>query len=225
MGSGVIVRVVRAAVFAGVSLSLSAGGYLLVTGAPLPAATTLWAGLAVFALALLLTADERGFVRIAAVLVPLELALNATFNLGQETCAPGVQPASALGGLPDLLLCGGGATRGPAVGPGLLHLAIPAEPTTSRFALLLAVDLLAALLAAAWLRRGEAAVFRTLRAVAVFAASLAAVPLRVIFAVLAPTSQVGVAVAPAPRLSQPGPQDVLLRTARRRGPPLLAAMC
>jgi hypothetical protein len=213
-------------VFAGVSLSLSAGGQLLATGAPLPVATTLWAGLAVFLLALLLAAEqERGYARIAALLAPLELVLNATFNIGQASCGPGVPPDRALNGLPNLLLCGGGDLNGPSaspVRPGLLHLSLPIAPSAWQFSLLLAVHLLAALLAALWLRRGEAAVWRTLRAVAVVATA----PLRMLFAVLVPVVRtVGVAVPSAPRRSQPGPQDVLLHTARRRGPPLLPAMC
>ncbi|MFC1434171.1 hypothetical protein ACEZDB_26330 [Streptacidiphilus sp. N1-3] len=229
-GGTVVLRVVRAAVFAGVSLSLSAGGQLLVTGAPLPVATVLWAGLAVFLLALLLAAGERGYLRIAAVLAPLELVLNATFNLGQASCGPGVPPTTSgrsLNGLPDLLLCGGGQLHGPTAawagpGPGLPHLTLPPAPSAWQFSLLLAVHLLAALLAALWLRRGEAAVFRTLRAVAAFATA----PLRVLFAVLVPLVQTaGVGQPPAPRRSQPGPQQVLLRTARRRGPPPLPAMC
>jgi hypothetical protein len=222
-------RVARAAVFASVSLSLSAGGQLLATGAPLPVATVLWAGLAVFLLALLLAAEnERGYAGIAALLVPLELVLNATFNIGQASCGPGVPPDRALNGLPNLLLCGGGDLHGPSAGPvrpGLLHLSLPVAPSAWQFTLLLAVHLLAALLAALWLRRGEAAVFRTLRAVAVVAV-VATVPLRMLFAVLVPVVRaVGVAVAPAPRRSQPGPQEVLLHTARRRGPPLLPVMC
>ena len=226
MGGTAWLRVARAAVFAGVSVALSAGGQLLATGAPLPVATTLWAALAVFLLALLLAAEnERGYAGIAALLAPLELVLNATFNIGQASCGPGVPSDRALSGLPNLLLCGGGDLHGPSalpVRPGLLHLSLPVAPSAWQFGLLLTVHLLAALLAALWLRRGEAAVFRTLRAVAVGATA----PLRVLFAVLVPVVRaVGVAVAPAPRRSQPGPQEVLLHTARRRGPPLLPAMC
>ncbi len=223
-------RVVRAAVFAGVSLSLSAGGQLLATGAPLPVATVLWAGLAVFLLALLLAAqNERGYAGIAALLVPLELVLNATFNIGQASCGPGVPPDRALSGLPNLLLCGGGDLHGPAsspVGPGLLHLSLPSAPSAWQFALLLAVHLLAALLTAVWLRRGEAAVFRMLRVAAVVAV-VATAPLRaLLLALLVPVPPTpGVSVPPAPRRSRPGPQEVLLHTARRRGPPLLPAMC
>lgn len=213
--------------FAGVSLSLSAGGQLLVTGAPLPVATTLWAGLAVFTLALLLASGgERSYLRIAAVLAPLELVLNATFNLGQASCGPGVPSGQALNGLPGLLLCGGGDLRGPVggvAGPGLLHVSLPVSPSAWEFGLLLAVHLLAALAAALWLRRGEAAVFRTLRAVTAYATG----PLRALFVLLVPvpTTVGGPSAPPAPRRSQPGPQDVLLRTARRRGPPPLLAVC
>ncbi|MFC1418407.1 hypothetical protein [Streptacidiphilus cavernicola] len=229
MGGTVLLRVARAAVFAGVSLSLSAGGQLLATGAPLPVATALWAGLAVFLLALLLAAEgERGYARIAALLVPLELVLNAAFNIGQASCGPGVPPGRALNGLPTLLLCGGGDLHGPTaspVGPGLLHLSLPNALSAWQFALLLAVHLLAALLAALWLRRGEAAVFRTLRTVTVLAA-VALAPLRaVLLALLVPVARTpGISAPPAPRRSRPGPQDVLLRTARRRGPPLLPGM-
>lgn len=219
-----MLRVLRAAVFAGVSLSLSAGGQLLVTGAPLPVATTLWAWLAVFALALLLSGGERGFVRIAALLVPLELVLNATFNLGQADCGPGAPTGRTLNGLPTLLLCGGGPVHGGVLGQGLLRLAVPTRPSAAEFALLLAVHLAVALLAALWLRQGEAAVFRTLRTVA----ALAAAPLRVLAALLAllapvPARTAGVSSPPAPRRDQPGPQQVLRRTAPRRGPPLPAA--
>jgi hypothetical protein len=213
----------RAAVFAVLALSLSAAGHILITGAPLPVATVCWSGVVVFLLALLLCAQERSFAQIAAALVPLELMLNGAFNLGQQTCGPGVHQVYAMGGLPDLLLCGGDQGRSMTVGSTpleALHLAVPLHPTVGQFVMLLAAHVLAALLAAAWLRRGESAVFRTLRAVAVHAAA----PLRVFLAlvVLVPVAGPGVAVPPAPRRDGPGPQDVLRRTALTRGPPALS---
>ncbi|HMG64055.1 MAG TPA: hypothetical protein VK599_13995 [Streptosporangiaceae bacterium] len=58
----------------------------------------------------------RRYARIAALLVPLELVLNATFNIGQVSCGPGLPPDRALNGLPNLLLCGGGDLNGPQRG-------------------------------------------------------------------------------------------------------------
>ncbi|MDH6709224.1 hypothetical protein P3T27_005970 [Kitasatospora sp. MAA19] len=58
--------------------------------------------------ALLLSGNERGFGQITAVLVPLELALNAVYNAGQASCETGRGQGGGL--LPDLL-CGGAAVR------------------------------------------------------------------------------------------------------------------
>jgi hypothetical protein len=222
MSTGATVRAIRAAVFAVLALSVSAGGHILITGAPLPVVTTCWAGLAVFLVALLLCGDERSYLQIATALVPLELMLNGAFNLGQQACGQGTHQLYAVGGLPDLLLCGNGPARGMTVGSApleALHLSVPVHPTAGQFLLLLAAHVLAALLAAVWLRRGESAVFRTLRAVGAYAAA----PLRVLLALLVlPVAVPGTVVPPAPRRSHPGPQDVLLRTVLRRGPPLLS---
>lgn len=78
--------------------------------------------------------------------------------------------------------------------------------------------LLLSLLAAAWLRSGERAVFVVLAAVA----AVLAVPLRllVLFVPPAPRPPSLTAVPPGPDL--PGPQRVLLRGLPRRGPPACA---
>jgi hypothetical protein len=123
-------------VFTALLLALSAGGHILLTGA-----------------ALLLSGTERGFVQIAAVLVPLELALNAVYNAGQATCATGTARTGGL--LPDL--CGGGPVHGLESVPVL-----PGQLTSGRLALVFLAHVGAALVAAVWLRQGEKAVFRLL---------------------------------------------------------------
>ncbi|GAA1942071.1 hypothetical protein [Kitasatospora viridis] len=225
MELGATIRMLRAGVFTALLLVLSAGGHVLLTGAPLPPTVMAAAGLATFAVTLRLAAVERGFARIAIVLGTLELALNTLYNVGQDTCAG---PVRSGGLLPDLL-CGGAPA--PTVGGGALHQVIAApfqqilttqlHLTTSQLALVLLAHLAAALLGALWLRRGEHAAFQLLAALALTAMR----PVRLLLTwLLAPA-----APAPGPRLphrptpDRRRPQDVLLRAVARRGPPLVVA--
>jgi hypothetical protein len=223
MSAGGGLRTLRAVVFAVLAVLLSAGGHLVVTGRPLPLVTLLVAGAAVLGLALLLTGGERRYPQIAGLLIPVELALNALFNSAQEQCA--ATPGTTSGGWPGLLVCGGGSVR-----PGLLGAATQ-HPTQSLAALaagqillLLALHTFIALLAAAWLWRGEVATFVVLRA----AAALSWRGLATLLALLTAPSP-----APLPPMWRvpplerpcPGPQDVLRRTSPRRGPPVLAPAC
>lgn len=218
MAAGVGLRTLRAVVFTVLSVLLSAGGHLLVTGRPLPVATILLASVAVLGLAMLLTAGERRYLQIAAVLVPVELTLNAWFNTAQERCTA---VAHAAGGWPGLLTCGGGSVR-----PGLLGTTATSAHAlvaiaTGQVLLLLALHLLVALLAAAWLRGGEVAVFAVLRA----AATLSWAGLTALLAWLAVPAPAPVPpswrVPPLEWLGS-GPQEVLRRTSLRRGPPVFA---
>ncbi|MHA6762628.1 hypothetical protein [Streptacidiphilus sp. PAMC 29251] len=217
-------RMMRAAVFAALSVLLSSGVRLVVTGQPLPVDTVLIAFAGSLGAAILLTAAERGFWCIAAVLVPLQMSLNALFNAGQQSCPPGTGTGVGVGvsGWPGVLACGGGSIR-----PGLIG-ATAGVPralvslTTGQVVLLLALHLLLALATAWWLRRGEAAIHRTLHAVAAFARG----PLRsLLLFLVAPLPRATPVLPPTPRRSQPGPQDVRVRTARRRGPPACAPAC
>uniref|UniRef100_UPI001488DDAE hypothetical protein n=1 Tax=Streptomyces sp. I05A-00742 TaxID=2732853 RepID=UPI001488DDAE len=145
-------RALRAALFTAVCLLLAASCQVLLSGRPLPLPLLGAVAAGVLALAYALAGRERGYGRIAALLVPLELAVGTLLRTGQDTCYDGRGRP-----LPGALavICGGGGTGG--------SLARFAGPGTSPW-LLLAGHLAAGLLAAAWLGRGEAALGRLLRA-------------------------------------------------------------
>ncbi|MEY9848846.1 hypothetical protein [Streptacidiphilus sp. MAP5-3] len=219
-------RLLRAVVFAALSVMLPVGARLAVTGQPVPVDVALLALGGSLVVALLLFAGERGYRSIVAVLVPLQVGMNVLFNTGQQSCPPG--PVAAHAGLPGwgMLACGGGTIR-----PGLLglteqtHAALVAL-TGGQAMLLLVVHLVLALAAAWWLRRGEAALFALVR-VAVLAGwhGVRALLVRLSAPVALPEPSGPRPPLPAPRSKARGPQDVLPRTAPRRGPPMLAQAC
>ncbi|WP_123817027.1 hypothetical protein [Kitasatospora cineracea] len=208
-------RGVRAAVFAALSVLLPIGARLLVTGRPMPIDLALAASAVAFAGAWALSSVERGYWAIAALLLPLQLACNALFNLGQSTCPPGASGGSGW----QVLACGGGSIQ-----PGLLGSAQPVADGLSALTglgalVLLVVHLVLALAAAWWLRCGEAAVFDLLRALAVTVRSLL---LPALARLLAPAGIPGVPLPPTPAFELRGPQDALLACSPLRGPPVPA---
>ncbi|WP_042430646.1 hypothetical protein [Streptacidiphilus anmyonensis] len=217
------IRLLRAVVFAALSVLLSTGARLVVTGQPVPLDVVALAFSFSLGTALILFAAERRYWTIVAVMVPLQLALNALLNIGQQNCPPG---AGTPGGLSrwSMLACGGGSIR-----PGLLGLTEQAPRalvslTGGAALLLVAVHLVLALVAAWWLRRGEAALFTLLSTVAL--ASWTGV--RALLAWL--TTPVALPEAPswAPPAAPdglPGPQDAQLSAASRRGPPAVVRAC
>ena len=184
---------------------------------------------AVFLLAFALAGRERGYGRIAALLVPLELAADTVFTTGQHTCyGAGRRPghrSAALGrrrsavrrrqvGAPaGRVTARGGAVRergvlgplgaGPRRRPGCCS-----PPTSRRPA------------AAAWLRRGEAALAALLRA----AAGAAFRPL-LVRAACRGTAAVPGARTRAARAPGTGPAHapLLTHSVDRRGPPAPAS--
>ncbi|MFF4155527.1 hypothetical protein [Streptomyces sp. NPDC001678] len=200
-------RALRAALFAALCVLLSAASHVLLSGKPLPPATVAGAGVAVFALAYALAGRERGYGRIAALLVPLELGAAALFTAGQDTCygRPG-HPATG-GAL--TWLCEGGMG-----GP----LARWAAPGTAPW-LLLAGHVAVGLLAAVWLRRGEAALAGLLRATA----AVAFRPLRLAAAVLDARARAAAGPVRSVRARREAPSrhafPLLVHSVVRRGPP------
>ncbi|MEW2634667.1 hypothetical protein AB0903_24240 [Streptomyces sp. NPDC048389] len=226
--SGTRLRGLRAAIFTALVVTLSAASHVLLSGAPLPLTTVAALTAAVFAVAFALSGKERGFWRIAGLLIPLELAADTVFTTGQHVCyGPSGGPVSgSLRAVGLDVLCGGGevgaalpGTALPADDQGLaavLRTADPAQPW-----LLLAAHVGVGLLAAAWLWRGESAVARLLRAVGAFA-------FRPMLLAVAATH------APGPGRRAPRPQPYAPRPARtrppvhsvgRRGPPRSVALC
>lgn len=225
--SGMQLRGLRAAIFTALVVTLSAASHVLLSRAPLPLTTVAALAAAVFAVAFALSGKERGFWRIAGLLIPLELAADTVFTTGQHVCyGPAGGPvAGSLRAVGFDVLCGGevgAALPGTALPvdeqglAALLRTADPAQPW-----LLLAAHVGVGLLAAAWLRRGESAVAGLLRTVGDFTFR----PLLLAVAAVH---------APGPGRRGPCPRPYTPRTARtrllvhsvgRRGPPRSVALC
>ncbi|MFG2473285.1 hypothetical protein [Streptomyces fagopyri] len=222
--SGTQLRAVRAALFTAVVVTLSAASHVLLSRVALPLGTVAAITAAVFVIAYALAGRERGFGRIAALLIPLELAADTVFTTGQHVCygrsgGPVAGPLRAVG---LDLLCGG------SVGAPLAHvtggddraatLLVHADPAAAW--LLLAAHVCVGLLAAAWLRRGERALDQLLRAVAASTFR----PL------LIAAAAVTVRLTPVRRLPRPARRSTPVRTRLfvhslgRRGPPRSAAL-
>ncbi|QMU80153.1 hypothetical protein GXW83_09430 [Streptacidiphilus sp. PB12-B1b] len=211
----------RALVFTLLTVVLSSGSHVLMTSEPLPWPTVLAAAAGSLLLALLLGRRERSYAAIAALLVPLELALDTLFTDGQAQCyqATGGGPLIGPWHSVNTLICGSG---GPtpvlhAAGGGL-------SPW-----LVLAAHLLVGLLAAWWLSQGETAAFRLARAVGA-AAGLFAAPLRralrlAVAALLAPEPQPGPGRRRPERTAAPARPRLRHTLARRGPPPLPRAAC
>lgn len=169
-GTTTQLRLLRAAVFAALCVTLSATSHVLLSRAPLPAAVLVPAAAGVFAVAYLLAGRERGFWQIAGLLVPVELAVDFLFTKGQDTCygASGGPLAGSWRSVSGLV-CGDSTAA---------VVELPGGPVSPW--LLLGAHTLVGLLAAWWLRRGEAASYRLLRTVTAYAAA----PLRLVLAVV-----------------------------------------
>lgn len=226
--SGTQLRAVRAALFTAVVVTIGTASHVLLSRAPLPAATVAAVAAAVFTLAWALAGRERTFGRIAALLVPLELAADTVFTSGQHVCygpagGPVTGPLRSVGW--DLL-CGNGTEVGAPLArmtgtdtDGLAALLTHADPATAW--LLLAAHVAVGLLAAGWLRHGERALARLLRAVA-------ATTFRPLLLAVAVVVHGRVPAVPRPARTAahaPALRTLLLaRVLGRRGPPRPAAL-
>ncbi|MER5373546.1 hypothetical protein [Streptomyces sp. NPDC002553] len=226
--SGTRLRAVRAALFTAFVVTLSTASHVLLSRAPLPLNTVAAVAAAVFALAYALAGRERGFGRIAALLIPLELAADTVFTTGQHVCygRAGGPVAGPLASVGWDVLCGDGTRVGAPLaqvagadpdrlGGVLAH----ADPATAW--LLLGAHVVVGSVAAAYLRRGERALAQLLRA----AAATTFRPL------LLAVSAVTVRRAPAARrLPRPAHraatarERILVHSLGLRGPPRRAAL-
>ncbi|MGK5694144.1 hypothetical protein ACSNOJ_14785 [Streptomyces sp. URMC 128] len=170
--SGIPLRAVRAALFTAVVVTLSTASHVLLSQVPLPTGTVAAVAATVFVIAYALAGRERSFGRIAALLIPLELAADTVFTTGQHACygRSGGPVAGPLRSVGLDVLCGGGEIGTPlarmagATGTDRLAAAVVhADPGTAW--LLLGAHIGVGLAAAVWLRRGERALAQLLRAV------------------------------------------------------------
>ncbi|MGW5604781.1 hypothetical protein ACWEWI_01515 [Streptomyces sp. NPDC003753] len=224
--SGTHLRAVRAALFTALVVTLSTASHVLLSEVPLPMGTVAAIAAAVFVVAYALAGRERGFGKIAALLVPLELTADTVFTTGQHACygragGPVTGPLRSVG---LDLLCSGGSVGTPlsrVTGTGsdrIAALLAHADPETAW--LLLAAHVSVGLLAAAWLRRGE-------RALAQLLGAVAATTFRPLLLAVA---AVTVRLAPARRVPRPASRIAALRTRLfvhslgRRGPPCSVAL-
>lgn len=220
-------RAPRAALFTALVVTLSTASHVLLSRAPLPLNTVAALAAAVFAVAYALAGRQRSFGRIAALLVPLELAADTVLTTGQHVCygAAGGPVTGPLHSVGFDVLCGDGTPVGTPLagvtgaGPDrLATLASDAGPGTAW--LLLGAHLAVGLLAAAWLDRGERALAQLLRAVG------AATFRPLLIAVATVTARSGSAPRRFPRTARraaPARGLLLARSLGRRGPPCPAA--
>ncbi|MCL6298901.1 hypothetical protein ACFXN2_08525 [Streptomyces kronopolitis] len=175
-------RALRAALFTALCVTLSATGHVLLSRVPLPLPLVAALSVGVFAVAYVLAGRERGFGCVAALLVPLELAADAVFDAGQLACygpagGPVTGPLRSLG---VEVLCNTGNVGTPLA-------PVPGQPQAPAATwLLLLAHIAVGLLAALWLRRGEAAVARLAGAVTAFAFRPLLLAVAVVRALLVP---------------------------------------
>lgn len=223
-------RASRAAVFAVACVGVSAAGHVWMSESSIPAwalfAAVLAAGGAGYALA----GRQRGFAPIAGLMLVGELGLHLLFAVAQHAAAGSMSSPSSMSGMPGMAgmpampgmimrhpvpaaawLCGGETGAGGSAGRGLM--APMAWMSAHGSAGMIAVHAAAGLLAAWWLRRGEAAAFRLLRALAQFA-----LPLLVLVWPGAPVAADLTARVPEDR-GEPLIGRVLVHAVVRRGPP------
>ncbi|MCM2576479.1 hypothetical protein [Streptomyces meridianus] len=213
-------RALRAALFTALCVTLSAASHVLLSGAPLPPVTVGGLAAGVFLIAYALAGRERSFRSIAALLVPLELAADTVFTTGQHLCygEAGGPVAGPLRSLGLDVLCTGGHVGAPLAritgGETGAPVALPAGPSTPW--LLLAAHVAVGLAAAAWLRRGEAALGGLVCAVA----GAAFRPLLTAVAAVG-ASPAGPGREPRPRPAAPTTRipPILVHSVVRRGPP------
>jgi hypothetical protein len=224
--SGTHLRAVRAALFTALVVTLSTASHVLLSEVPLPMGTVAAIAAAVFVVAYALAGRERGFGKIAALLVPLELTADTVFTTGQHACygragGPVTGPLRSVG---LDLLCSGGSVGTPlsrVTGTGsdrIAALLAHADPETAW--LLLAAHVSVGLLAAAWLRRGERALAQLLGAVAATTFRPLLIAVAAVTVRLAPVRR---APRPAPRSTAPRTR-LFVHSLGRRGPPCSVAL-
>ncbi|SDD30081.1 hypothetical protein [Streptomyces prasinopilosus] len=232
MTSGWCSRTVRAVVFAAVCVLLAALGHVLMSPAPVPGWALAAGATATGATAWILAGRERGPWPVGSVAVAAQAALHTLFAFAQALVPPDSPGGGSLTGRVSAHLLmrrhaaphhvPGDGTVGTTAGAPHAGYSVHTDHTAHSLAAdglsptgMLAAHLLAALLCALWLARGERAAFRILRAVAgrLFAPLSGLLPRRP-----APPDRPRVRVRRAGRDRKPR-RLLLAHTITTRGPP------
>ncbi|MEV0639758.1 hypothetical protein AB0I77_33450 [Streptomyces sp. NPDC050619] len=225
--SGTQLRAVRAALFTALVVTLSTASHVLLSRVPLPLNTVAVIAVAVFVIAYALAGRARGFGRIAALLIPLELAADTVFTTGQHVCygAAGGPVTGPLRSVGLDVLCGDGTSFGAPLArvtgtdpQRVAGLVAHVDPVAAW--LLLGAHVAVGLLATAWLSRGERALAQLLRAVA--ATTFRPLLLAVASVTVRPTPATS-RVRPTGRRTTAARERFLVHSLGRRGPPCSVA--
>jgi hypothetical protein len=238
-------RLLRATVFAGVCLLLSAVGHAMMSGQGIPAWALAVGFAGVLAVAAGLTGRERSYPGIAGAVLASELGLHFFFSTAQSA-TQGPAQAAPVALWASALLCVPDGSGGAALPPGMsvrallrqvgLDPALTMHPPTGSASpstamgtggmahgvwAMVAAHVAAGLLSAWWLRRGEAAAFALLRTMGALAVGCL---LRLVLLALGFVRGRWTPPAPARRLDGGGllprtGRRALLHAVVRRGPP------
>ncbi|MFI6350396.1 hypothetical protein [Streptomyces sp. NPDC050560] len=213
-------RLARAAVFAALCVSVSGLGHALMSGAGMPLWALAYAFAAVTSAAWWLTDRERGAGVVLGATVVTQMLLHCLFMLGQlvTLSAPrGMDSAPGMDGMAGMESYSSAAPTAAMPGTSAMHDMGLHEWSSG----MLLAHVGAGLVSGLWLWRGQSAVFRLARALALVLRDVwDARPVR-----LAPPPCV---VTPVPADdTAPRPLDLLLlrHVVVRRGPPVLPEHC
>lgn len=210
-------REARALVFAAVCVLVGAVGHDAFSVAAIPVWALLVGGLAVFLVAQLFTRRERGLPVILLLMGAVQFGLHHLFGFAQKLAAEAAPMAMAAPR--GSWWCGHDEPSG--VTQAMLNVAGMPPTQHTMTAGMYAAHVAAALVAAWWLRRGEAAVWALGRALALAVIAPLVVLVAAVVGGWAPPCRVAVVVgAGSDRL---GPGRLLRFELARRGPPVAAA--
>jgi hypothetical protein len=215
-------RTTRAAVFAALCVLVGAVGHDAFSVGAIPLWALLAGGLGVFLVAQPLTRRERGLPTILLLMAAVQIGLHQLFAAAQHTTAPMAMPMA----MPPRGEFWCGHTEPAGVTQAMHNIAMPGGPGMpggpqhSMTSGMWAAHLVAAVAAAWWLRRGEAAVWSLARTLGLALIT----PLVLLAAALLPWTPPRRTAPPAAGApARLGPGRLLRFDLARRGPPMTAA--
>jgi hypothetical protein len=216
-------RTARAAVFAALCVLVGAVGHDAFSVGAIPVWALFVGGGAVFLVAAPLTHRERGLPTILVLMAGVQLGLHQLFAAAQDSADHMGMPMAMAMPPRGEFWCG--HTEPAGVTQAMHNVAMPpmaAEPHHSMTGGMLAAHVVAALVAAWWLRRGEAAVWSLARTLGLaLIAPLVLLVSALVAAAWTPPRRAAALVTRTP--ARVGPGRLLRFDVARRGPPMTAA--